>query len=150
MTFCQGPRALGVRRIKEWHKSWVYYLEVPHNFALMHQVGIPTFYFANLYLPWFSWLFAEALGPRGCVRLKSGIKAGCTIWRYPTTLLLSISFEFQSWGGGEGQKWPKKRINEKIWTTKITKRLLNLKYFILLNYKNAICDTRLLYDFCGN
>ena len=50
-AFCRGPRASGVSRIKEWHKSWVYYFEVPHNFAFMHQVQIPTFYLANLYSP---------------------------------------------------------------------------------------------------
>ena len=87
MAFCRGPRALVVRLIKEFHKSWVYYFEFPHNFAFMHQVRIPTFYIANLYLPWFSQHFAEALGPRGSVGLKSGIKAGCTILRSPTTLL---------------------------------------------------------------
>ena len=51
IPFCRGPWASGVCKIKELHKSWVYYFEVPHNFAFMHQVKIPTFYFANLNLP---------------------------------------------------------------------------------------------------
>ena len=29
-AFCRGPRASGVHLIKEQHKSWVYYFEVPY------------------------------------------------------------------------------------------------------------------------
>ena len=67
----------------------------PHNFALMHQVPILTFYLQNLKSLGFSGVSKWALGPQGCIGSKSGIKAGCTILRSPTTLLLCTKSEFQ-------------------------------------------------------